>query len=218
MTGIRINKFHILCILTLMFSTIYAGTQNIEKSWEYSRTISGIKIFHRAGKSDGLFEFLAITSINSPSGPITSAVLDIPSNRYWMADCVYSGEVARISTSEIIAYYITAPPWPVSRRDSLIRIKTSEDAGRRIFTLRSLKRGDAEKYKSVNPDYVRIYEMEGTVTLEEINPSLTEIRFSVAGESGGYVPDFIVRMGGWVIPYKTLSGLKKYINSSFPKK
>lgn len=214
----RLNKIIILNILLVLFLSTPAVPQQNDKPWEYSRTLSGIKIFHRAGVSKGLFEFLAITSINTPPEPIARAVLDIPTNYFWMADCVYSENITKISADEIIAYYITAPPWPVSKRDSIIRIKAAYNSGKRMFTMSSLRKGDAEKYKSLNPDCLRIYEMEGTVTLEEISPGSTEVKFFVAGESGGNVPDFIVSMGGWVIPYKTLSGLKKFMSASLHEK
>jgi hypothetical protein len=181
------------------------------KPWEYSRTISGIKIYQRDGMTDGTFEFLAITTINSSADPILKTVLDIPANRYWMADCIQSELIAGSDSGEVIAYYVTAPPWPVGKRDSIIRIKKITQSGRTTFMMSSLGKDEAGKYKPFNPEYVRIYEMEGTVTLEETSPGWTEVKFSVAGESGGKVPAFIVRMGGWTIPYKTLSGLKKFL-------
>jgi hypothetical protein len=201
-----------LNILLLVFSSSFARPLDNSKPWEYSRTISGIRIYQRAGATDGIFEFLAVTSIEKSADPILKTVLDIPANRYWMANCIQSEYLAGLNTGEVIAYYVTAPPWPVSKRDSIIRIRKSSEQGRITFTMSSLGRGEAEKYKTLNPEYVRIYEMEGIVTLEETNPGSTEVKFSVAGESGGNVPGFIVRMGGWTIPYKTLSGLKKYIN------
>jgi len=198
-----------------MFSLTFSEPLKNNNPWKYSRTLSGIKIFHRDGVTDGLFEFLAMTTISVPADTLYKTVLDIPSNRYWMADCIHSEYLAKINSTEIIAYYITAPPWPVSKRDTIIRIKTGKTSGIKTFTLSALPEGEAEKYKSRNSDYVRIYRMDGTVTLEETAPGITEVKFSAAGESGGSVPGFIVRMGGWTIPYKTLSGLKKYTGSSF---
>ncbi len=205
------KKLFMFCLTVLLFSsTIGAPVQN-NKPWVYSRTISDVKMYHRAGMTEGIFEFLAITSINKASSSIKNIILDIPSNRYWMADCIHSEYLTGTKSGEVIAYYITAPPWPVSKRDSVIKIKSAEVSGRAIFRMSSLTKGEAEKYKAVNPGYVRIYTMEGEVTLEEKSPGTTEVKFSAAGESGGNVPDFIVRMGGWVIPFKTLTGLRKYL-------
>lgn len=207
------KKLTSFCIITLIFSSIASAPVKNDKPWEYSRTISRVKIFQRAGITEGIFEFLAITSLNISVSSIKKIVLDISTNRYWMADCVHSEYIGKTDSGEVIAYYITAPPWPVSRRDSIIRIKTVTESGRTIFRMSSLPRGEAEKYKSLNPDYVRIYTMEGEVTLSETGKEQTEVKFSAAGESGGDVPDFVVRMGGWVIPFKTLTGLRKYTKS-----
>jgi hypothetical protein len=169
-----------------------------------------VKIYQRPGSENGIFEFMAITTLKISSDLIQKIVMDIPNNRRWMADCVHSEYIAKTESGEIIAYYITAPPWPVSRRDSIIKIKSETVSGGTVFTMSSLPKGEAEKYKAVNPDYVRIYRMESEVTLNEIKKEQTEVKFSAAGESGGDVPHFIVKMGGWVIPFKTLTGLRKY--------
>jgi tellurite resistance-related uncharacterized protein len=203
------KKIALLCSLIILCSSITAAPIN-NNPWEYSRTISDVKIFQRPGSANGIFEFLAITTLNIPRTSIERIVMDIPSNRHWMADCVHSEYITKTESGEIIAYYITAPPWPVSRRDSIIKIKSETVSGRTIFTMSSLPKGEAEKYKSVNPEYVRIYIMDGEVTLNEIDEKQTEVKFSAAGESGGDVPHFIVRMGGWVIPFKTLTGLRRY--------
>lgn len=204
------KKIFIIFILILQISSINADPQKNNKPWEYSRTISDVKIFQRNGVKEGIFEFLAITSLNISSELIKNIINDIPTNRYWMADCIHSENIKTISSEEVIAYYITAPPWPVSKRDSIIKIKTVKASGKTTFIMSSLPEGEAEKYKPLNSDYVRIYSMEGEVTLNEISPDQTEVKFSAAGESGGNVPDFIVKMGGWVIPFKTLTGLRKY--------
>jgi len=208
-----IKKIFLFCLFLLLFSAIIAVPVQNNKPWEYSRTISDVKIFQRPGITKGIHEFLAITLLNISSASIKKIVMDIPANRYWMADCIHSEYIAELNTGETIAYYITAPPWPVSKRDSIIKIKTVTESGRTIFRMSSLSKGEAEKYKSLHPDYVRIYTMEGEVTLSENGNGQTEVKFSAAGESGGDVPDFIVRMGGWVIPFKTLTGLRKYTKS-----
>lgn len=204
------KKNVLFCVFIIICSSITAAPVKNNKPWEYSRTISDVKIYHRTGTTTGIFEFMALTTLNIPPDSIQKIVMDIPNNRHWMADCVHSEYITKTESGEIIAYYITAPPWPVSRRDSIIKIKSETVSGRTIFTMSSLPKGEAEKYKAVNPDYVRIYIMEGEVTLNTVNEGQTEVKFSAAGESGGDVPHFIVKMGGWVIPFKTLTGLRKY--------
>lgn len=203
------KKKFIFCGIILIFSSLTASPVN-NNPWEYSRTISDVKIFQRPGSADGIFEFLAITTLNVPRPDLQKIIMDIPNNRYWMADCVHSEFIIKTAGGEIIAYYITAPPWPVSRRDSVIKINYETVSGRTIFKMNSLPKGEAERYRAVNPGNVRIYNMDGEVMLNEINSRQTEVRFSAAGESGGNVPHFIVRMGGWVIPFKTLTGLRRY--------
>ncbi len=207
------KKILLLNILLLLISPAFSDPPQNLKPWVYSRTISDIKIFHRDGTDNGIFEFLAITKINRSSEHIAKIISDIPSNRFWMADCIHSELLAQISSNEVIAYYITSPPWPLSIRDTVVRIKITRESGITIFTISSIPEGDAEKYKPADPDNVRIYAMSSRVTLEETIPGWTEVRFSVAGESGGNVPDFMVRLGGWTIPYKTLSGIQKFLTS-----
>jgi tellurite resistance-related uncharacterized protein len=204
------KKIALLCSLVILCSAIAAAPVKNSRPWEYSRTISDVKIYQRPGTTPGIFEFMAITTLNVSPDSIQKIVMDIPNNQHWMADCVHSEYITKTESGDIIAYYITAPPWPVSRRDSVIKIKSETLSGRTVFTMSSLPEGEAEKYKAVNPDYVRIHIMEGEVILNEISKGQTEVKFSAAGESGGDVPHFIVKMGGWVIPFKTLTGLKKY--------
>ncbi len=195
----------ILLILTPLSAEDGSG------GWQYRRTLSEVKIFHRDSNIPGIHEFLATTVIESTPEKIESIVLDINSNSRWMSDCILSLPLQRFASGEIIAYYVTAPPWPVGKRDSVVKIIRSYSKGKIVFTMSSLPEGTAESYMPVNPSCVRIYRMEGSVILESAKGGSTEIRLSVAGAPGGYVPGFIIDLGGWMIPYKTLTGLKRFI-------
>jgi hypothetical protein len=205
------KKNIMLYILILLTVTSLSYPNSNKRPWEYSKTLNEIKIFKRPGADENLYEFLATVTISRPLNSILDTIKDTPSNKYWMADCIHSELLKKTGDDEIICYYITAPPWPLDKRDTLIKIKIIKEKGQTKLLMNSLDQAESGKYKKINPEYVRIYRMEGEVSLREIDSETTEVQFSAAGEPGGIVPDFMVRLGGWIIPYKTLSGLKKYI-------
>ncbi|HPJ36135.1 MAG TPA: START domain-containing protein [Spirochaetota bacterium] len=181
-----------------------------------SKKTEGITVYQSDG--EGEHRFLGITTIDETALNIFKIAGDVKNNKYWMADCIHSELVEKISENEFIAYYITKPPWPVSKRDSIISVKMVRESDSRLLVrMKALPEGEAEKYIKKRSDYVRIYKMTGSVELNE-NKGVTEVRFSVSGGPGGRVPDFIVRWGGWRIPYKTLSGLRAYVLGKKPDK
>lgn len=194
--------------ILLVLMPLSAGEES--GGWNYRRNISGIKIYQRDRQIPGIHEFLAVTVINSPPAKIAAIVLDINSNSRWMSDCVLSLPLQRLDSGDIIAYYVTVPPWPAAMRDSVVRISKAYSKGGIFFTMSSLPEGIAESYRPINTECVRIYRMEGSVTLKSRTSGSTEIHFSVSGDPGGYVPGFIIDLGGWMIPYKTLTGLKRF--------
>ena len=191
--------------LFLLFQDVHA-----EGLWQMTKKDDGIVVYQKDDDSSDLKQFMGIMSINVSPKRVFDIIRDTSSNRFWMADCIHSEMVARISDTEIIAYYITSPPWPVDRRDSLIRIRfTAMEQGKFRIDMNSLRAGEAELYVIKKPDTVRIYRMNGFFGIEE-KQGKSEIVFCATGEAGGAVPDFLVRWGGWRIPYNTLTGLRTF--------
>ncbi|HRX46901.1 MAG TPA: hypothetical protein P5120_05230, partial [Spirochaetota bacterium] len=173
--------------------------------------LNEIAVYQRSGSGADAEQFLGIMSIKETAQKIFAITGDISSNRFWMADCIHSELIQKISENEVIAYYITSPPWPVSKRDSVIRIKYRRINGYKFrVDMNALTEGEAEQYVMKNPGMVRIYRMNGFVDIDE-NEGETGIRFGVTGGPGGKVPDFIVKWGGWRIPYNTLEGLRNFV-------
>jgi len=204
-------------IITVIIIILAARVELYPQSgWSLSKKGDGITVYQADASGD--HQFLGVSGINERAVNIFNIAGDVKNNKYWMADCIHSELVEKISDNEFIAYYITKPPWPVSKRDSVIRVKMVRKSDFSFFVrMTALREGEAERYIKKNRAYVRIYSMTGSVELNEKNGS-TEVMFSVSGGPGGRVPDFIVRWGGWRIPYKTLSGLRTYIFAEKPDK
>jgi len=199
---------YILLILLLIYQGVYP-----EDLWRMTKNDNGVVVYQRTDAGSDSERFLGIAAIDETARNIFTITGDISSNRYWMADCIHSELIKKISDNEVVAYYITRPPWPVTRRDSVIGIKFKRISGYRFrLDMNALPEGEAEKFVRKDPGMVRIYSMSGFVDIEE-NSGKTGIRFGVTGGPGGKVPDFIVRWGGWRIPYKTLVGLRTFVMS-----
>lgn len=195
----------------LIFILFFSEGAHSESRWELTKNSNGISVYQRSGKDTDAEEFLGTITIEETAQKIFAITGDVGSNRYWMADCIHSEHVKKISDNEVIAYYITSPPWPVTKRDSVIRIKFNRINGEKFrVDMNALSEGEAEQYVGKNSGMVRIYKMSGFVDIEGRNGK-TGIRFGVSGGPGGNVPDFIVKWGGWRIPYHTLEGLRNFV-------
>lgn len=200
------KKIFLLALLLITAEAVVS-----EELWRLTRNNDGILIYQRTGGGSDSEQFIGITSIDATAREIFTISGDISTNRYWMADCTRSDLVKIISENEVIAYYVTEPPWPVTKRDSVIRIRFNIIRGDKFrVEMSSLPEGEAERYVIRDSRMVRIYSMQGFVDIDG-KGGKTDIRFGVTGGPGGIVPDFIVRWGGWRIPYNTLSGLRSFI-------
>ncbi len=208
-------KKMISTIIIITAALLPLHTEAAEDNWELTKNSSGVKIFQRENKTTGIYEFLGITSINKSYESIFNIVNDVTTNKYWMADCTHSSLVKKDGRNSFIAYYITSPPWPVEKRDSVISVTVRPDRKNNLIkvTMKSLNKDESVKLVKKSPSLVRVEHMDGYVILKKTGTSQAEVRFFVSGSPGGNVPDFIARWGGWMIPYKTLTGLKEYISS-----
>jgi len=195
----------------IIFFLLISVSALSESLWTLTKNLNEIAVYQRSGSGADAEQFLGIMSIKETAQKIFAITGDISSNSFWMADCIHSELIQKISENEVIAYYITSPPWPVSKRDSVIRIKYRRINGYKFrVDMNALTEGEAEQYVMKNPGMVRIYRMNGFVDIDE-NEGETGIRFGVTGGPGGKVPDFIVKWGGWRIPYNTLEGLRNFV-------
>jgi len=208
MMWVPVNQsfFYAFIIIVLLPASGYS-----EDIWQLTKNDNGIVVYQRGNEEINSGQFIGDISLDEKAQTTFNSIKDISSNRHWMADCIHSELIKKISDNEVIAYYITEPPWPLSRRDSIISIKFNK-----IYTdkfsvdMRSLSEGEAEHYVKKNSRIVRIYQMDGFFDISEKNGK-TDIRFSATGGPGGNVPYFLVRWGGWRIPYNTLYGLMLFI-------
>lgn len=197
-------------IIIIFLFLIYEGAFS-ENLWHLTKNDNGIAVYQRSQRGADAEQFLGIIFIEETAQKIFTIIGDVSSNRYWMADCIHSELIKKISDNEVIAYYITNPPWPVTKRDSVIRIKFNRISGYKFrLDMNALPEGEAEQFVRKDSGMVRIYKMSGFVDIEEKNGK-TGVRFGVTGGPGGKVPDFIVKWGGWRIPYNTLEGLRNFV-------
>ncbi len=195
----------------LIFLLLFSEGVHSESQWKLTKNRNGISVYQRSGEVADAEQFLGTITIEETAQNIFAITGDVGSNRYWMADCIHSELIKKISDNEVIAYYITSPPWPVTRRDSVIKIKFNRIGGDKFrVDMNALSEGEAEQYVGKKSGMVRIYKMSGFVDIEE-KSGKTGIRFGVSGGPGGKVPDFIIRWGGWRIPYNTLEGLRNFV-------
>lgn len=196
--------------IVLLFSPRFLWSESIGP-WEFDGEKEGIRLYSRSRKTTSIREFRSTAIIKASLTNILKHIRNVREGKQWMADCVHSELLVRPGPNHYIAYYITAPPWPVQKRDAVLRIRVSHSPGSAVarISIRTVQPQRASLLQPTRPAFIRVRRFEGAVILKRIVAEKTLVEFTLMGDPGGSVPEFIINWGGGRIPMESIRGLRR---------
>lgn len=214
--SMAIRRDALLFSLVFIVFLFFPGFLRSESAgpWEFDGEKDGIRLFSRTLETSSIREFRSTALIEASLEKILRHIRDIREGKRWMADCIHSELLLQPRPNEYIAYYITAPPWPVQKRDAVLRIQVSHRSGsdRARIHIRTVRAARAQKLRRTNPAFIRVRRFEGGVSLKRVAPEKTLVEFTLMGDPGGSIPEFLINWGGGRIPLESIRGLRALID------
>lgn len=187
-----------------------AAAANAEAPWSLKKEADGIKVYTRVVPSSALREFRGEVEVAASPERVVQVLKDAGAFRKWMPDVVKS-ELLKSTDTDQYHYLENAAPWPVSHRDGIYHFtyQRSSDA---IATVR-VRVEAVPNYQPERDGIVRVPRAEGAWTLVPTSKG-TNVAYQMLAVPGGSIPNWLANQTVVDTPFKTLKGLRAYIQSA----
>lgn len=202
--------FALSCLASLLCVVdASAGYQH----WKPARDRDGIRTWTLEIPGKDLPGFRGITTINATIEQIVQVMVEVESFPEWMWKCTESRRVRKVSDTQEVLYNRVAGIWPVWDRDGVIDVRWRYSPDNKALTFRF--RNVEDPSEPARDGVVRIPRLEGFYRLWMEKPGKTNVLYQVEVDIGGNVPDFLARIYGRKMPFKTLQRLRDRVESRF---
>ena len=203
----------------LMMIVLITGimvTQSVYAAGEWQNVMSkdGIDVYTRLSPRSEFHEFKGETIIDVPMDACLGVLKDVSNQTRWMPDTKTAKLVRTIDDKSDVLYHVTAMPWPLQDRDSVVRRDFLPAPGTMIVNFRAVKDPQVPETK-IN---LRINEITGQWIFHAIDASHTSVTYSMRCNPGGNIPSSVVNTMSKSLPYETLMGMKRMVKSNGGRK
>lgn len=180
--------------------------------WEKYDDRDGITLWRRRAPGSHLVTFRGRGSVGASIDRVTAVLRGSERDPEWMADCVDAATVRFLSVTDAVIYHRTGSPVPfISDRDTVLKVATKVDAGRRTILMTFTQTRDPLRppVKGV----VRMPRLVGHWRLVAKGPFTTEVEYQVQADPGGFIPAWLVNLVTRKLPFRTLQGLRQQVTA-----
>lgn len=175
--------------------------------WELAKddTKNGIQVFTRVVEGSPLKEFRGIAKVPTTISGAVALVNDHAAGSQWIHDCKEIKTLERPSATDAVFYMVTAAPWPVKDRDSVIQSHLTQNSDSLVARIdMAIKNDVMDKVKG----RVRITEMHGSWVFTPVDANTTEIIYQAHADPAGSLPNWLVNSLVVDMPYNTLKNMQ----------
>lgn len=182
-----------------------------DEDWSLARDRDGIKVWTRMPDDFPIREFKAVVTVKSTLSGLVNLILDTDHADRW----VYrTDRITILKRDEAKGSFVirveTDFPWPLTDRDAVVEGQILQDEKTGVVTVRS--HAQAAGLYPVNPDFVRMADMDGTWIFRPLGQGQVEVTMFGRADPGGHIPASAVNLIIHETPYRTLQGLRKVIS------
>jgi hypothetical protein len=178
-------------------------------SWDLKQNKDDVQVYTQAVPGSEIVEFRGVTKISAPIEKVYSAILTPSTYPSWMHNCAEAKVLQKVSDTERISFIITKPPWPLQKRESIIRSKLKREGKNKII----IDLQSDPNLLPINPENIRIITMKGMYQISE-EGGITEVTYQAHFNPGGNLSPSIINSKVVIdTPYHTLKNLKNFIEA-----
>ncbi|MEK1939244.1 MAG: START domain-containing protein [Pseudomonas sp.] len=188
-----------VCALGLMASAVAQA-----EDWKVAKDEDGIKVFLSEVPGSQYKAYRGVTTIKSDIKTLRALQEDVSGSCQWIFQCSEQ-KLLKSEGAESWTYTRFSPPWPVTPRDSIIHVTTTEEADGTV--LRKLE--GLPTYQPEEKGFVRVTKVDGFWKMVPKGAGQVEVTYQVTTEPGGSVPSWLANSFVVDAPFKTLQGMKE---------
>lgn len=182
-------------------SVLLTGVAHAE-DWKVAKNEDGIKVSLSEVPGSDYKAYQGVTLIKAPIAKLRALQEDVAGACAWIHECK-TQKLLKQDGDQSWTYTQFNTPWPVTPRDSILLVTTTEGADGSVT--RTLK--GEPKYQSETKGFVRVAQVDGFWKMVPKGDQ-TEVTYQVHTEPGGSVPAMVANKFVVDAPFNTLKALK----------
>ena len=176
--------------------------------WQLKKSENGISVYTRSVKGSNYKELKAVYQIKTSLSSVIALLNDVESYPQWSYQCEKSKLIKKISDQEIVRYQSVVAPWPVEKRDMVVKAYSSQDPETgKVYQKVTCVPDEVPAVK----DHVRIMEFRGQWTLTPLKNGMIEVEYQLLLNPGGSVPAWVANRALVDGPYETSLKMKEML-------
>jgi hypothetical protein len=195
---VSLHKMAVICGLTALLASVAQA-----EDWQVAKDQDGIKVSLSEVAGSKYKAYRGVTTIKASMAKVRSLQEDVAGACAWIHECK-SQKLLKHEGDQSWTYTQFNTPWPVTARDSVLHITTSEAADGSVT--RTLE--GVPNYIPEEKGFVRVAQVEGFWKLVP-KGDLIEVTYQVHTEPGGSVPSWLANKFVVDAPFNTLQALKQ---------
>lgn len=183
--------------------TVWVAASAQAEEWKVAKNEEGIKVSLSDVPGSQYKAYQGVTTIKAGIGKLRALQEDVASACAWIHECKLQ-KILKHDGDKTWTYSQFNTPWPVTPRDSVLKVTTVEGADGSLT--RELE--GEPKYIPEEKGFVRVAQVEGFWKFVPRGDNLTEVTYQVHTEPGGSVPSWLANKFVVDAPFNTLKALK----------
>lgn len=175
----------------------------LAEDWKMAKEEDGIKVSLSEVAGSQYKAYRGVTVINAPVAKIRALQEDVAGSCAWIHECKLQ-KLLKHEGDQSWTYAQFNTPWPVTARDSVLHITTTQEAGGGLT--RTIEA--APTYQPEEKGFVRVTKAQGFWKLVPKGDA-TEVTYQLHTNPGGSVPSWLANKFVVDAPFNTLKALKE---------
>jgi hypothetical protein len=198
--------------LILLFPFILAvHSASAQSDWELRTEKQDIKVFTRTFPDSKYKAIKVELVLQTTLTRLVAVLLDVKTATDWVYATKTAVLLKQVSPSELIYYSEVKLPWPMSNRDFIAHLITTQDPHTRIVTILGPTMND---YIPEKKDIVRVRRSEGKWILTPVGKGHIRVEYTLRTDPGGDIPAWLFNLFVTKGPLESFEHLKSQLEKS----
>jgi len=209
----RGNPFRWRLLLRLFLASLTTAalvlTASAQPDWELRAEKKDIKVYTRT-YADSKYKAIKVELIlQTTLSRLVTVLLDIKAAPEWVYATKSATLLKQVSPSELIYYSEVKLPWPMSNRDFIAHLITTQDPNTRVVTILG---PTINNYVPEKKELVRVKRSEGKWVLTPVGKDHIRVEYTLRTDPGGDLPAWLFNLFVTKGPVESFENLKTQLN------
>jgi hypothetical protein len=203
------HRISLLQALWLLFVTwLTPAVVSAQSDWELRTDRKDIKVYTRTYPDSKYKAIKVELNLESTLSRLVTVLLDVKTAPEWVYSTKSAVLLKQVSPNDLIYYSEVKLPWPMSNRDFIARLITTQDPATRVVTINGPTITD---YVPVKKDIVRVRKSEGKWIITPTGEGHLRIEYTLQTDPGGDIPAWLFNLFVTKGPLESFEKLREQI-------